>query len=161
MKLTHLTVPVGGVIALGLALAVRVVSVPLVVIPTLPLADAHAARATVAQTAPVDSVGAVLVRRDPFRITRHSAGVAYDPQRGAQPPAPAAPKPVLVLAGIVWDNGHDPSALIEGFPGTSGPRPVRQGESIGVLRVTLINRGKVVIVGLDTTWTLTVKEPWR
>jgi hypothetical protein len=66
-----------------------------------------------------------------------------------------------VLAGIVWDGGKDPAALIEGFPGITGARSVHRDEVIAGLRVKRIAAGAVVIVGLDTTWTLTVREPWR
>jgi hypothetical protein len=32
---------------------------------------------------------------------------------------------------------------------------------VGPLRVRRIERERVVIAGLDTVWTLTVREPWR
>ena len=54
-----------------------------------------------------------------------------------------------------------PQGLVEGLPGADGPRPVRPGETIAGLRVKAIKPDRVVITGLDTTWTLTVREPWR
>jgi len=101
------------------------------------------------------------VERDPFRVTRRPATVLYDPLRLAQPALPPTPKPALALVGIVWDTGRDPTALVEGLPGADGPRAVRQGETIAGLRVRTITRDRLVITGLDTTWTLTVREPWR
>jgi hypothetical protein len=145
----------------GLALVVRLAAAPLVRV-SLPQRVA-----TVAQLVapPVeghpDSLAAALVARDPFRVTRRPSNVVYDPVRLAQPATPPAPKPALVLVGIVWDSGRDPTALVEGLPGADGPRPVRGGETIAGLRVKTIKPDRVVITGLDTTWTLTVREPWR
>ena len=87
--------------------------------------------------------------------------MAYDPVRLAEPAAPATPKPALTLVGIVWDGGRDPSALIEGLPSTDGPRAVGRGDVIGGLRVRAIKTDQVVIIGLDTTWVLGVREPWK
>lgn len=108
-----------------------------------------------------DSLAASLVARDPFRLARRPAPLAYDPLRLLQPPAPPSPKPALVLVGVVWDGGRDPTALIEGFPGVEGPRSLRTGETTAGLRVTRITATRVIVMGLDTTWTLTVREPWR
>jgi hypothetical protein len=114
-----------------------------------------------ASVAHPDSLAALLVARDPFRLARRPAPVTYDPVRLAQPAVAPPQKPVLLLAGIVWDGGRDPAALIDGFPGVNGPLAVRQGESIGGLRVKRIAADRVVITGLDTTWTLMVREPWK
>ncbi len=105
---------------------------------------------------------AVVVREDPFRVERRPSPVAYDPLRpsvGPEPTAPPVPKPVLTLSGIVW--GEEPSAVIEGLPGTEGPRVVHMGESFGTLRIRRLMPTQVVITGMDTAWTLSVKESWR
>ena len=68
---------------------------------------------------------------------------------------------MLTLVGIVWDGGKDPTALLEGLPGTDGPRSVRTGEVVNGLHVKRIDRDRVAILGLDTAWTLTVREPWK
>lgn len=68
---------------------------------------------------------------------------------------------MLGLVGVVWDGGRDPTALIEGFPGVEGPRSVRPGDTLAELRVTRITANREKVVGLDTTWTSTVREPWR
>jgi hypothetical protein len=71
----------------------------------------------------------------------------------------APPKPTLVLVGIV--AGLDPTAVIEGFPGIEGSRVVRVGDVVAALRVRSIGPIGVRITGMDTVWTLTVREPWR
>lgn len=109
----------------------------------------------------VESLAAHVVGRDAFRLTRRPAAVAYDPQTAAQPEQPPPPRPALSLLGIVWDGGRDPTALLEGLPGLEGPRAVRRGEYVGELRVRTIARDHVIVLGLDTTWILTVREPWR
>ena len=108
-----------------------------------------------------DSVVAKLTSHDPFRVSRRPSSIAYDPVRLMQSLAPPAAKPVLSLIGIVWDRGNDPTALVEGLPGVDGARPMRLGETVGGLRMKSIKVDRVVITGLDTTWTLAVREPWK
>ncbi len=145
----------------GAALSVRLTAWPLARVALPPGVAARASASEPAPLPPSDSVAATLVARDPFRVGRRPASLAYDPLRLLQPPAPPPPRPVLVLVGVVWDGGRDPTALIEGFPGVEGPRSVRPGDTLAGLRVTRITVNHVVVVGLDTTWTLTVREPWR
>ncbi len=145
----------------GVALGVRLSAWPLVRVGLPPGMTARASASDPALVPPSDSLATTLVARDPFRLARRPAPLAYDPLRLLQPPAPPSPKPVLALVGIVWDGGRDPTALIEGFPGIEGPRSVRPGDTTAGLRVTRIAANRVVVVGLDTTWTLTVREPWR
>ncbi len=104
---------------------------------------------------------AVVVARDPFRLSRTPAPVVYDPARLGQLDLLPPPKPVLAVIGILWDGGRNPTAVIEGLPGADGPRVVRAGERIGGLRVRAIERARVLIVGMDTTWALAVREPWK
>ena len=161
MTATHANVSLIAVGSVGLALAVRVVASPLVRVAVSPrVRNTSTVGASVSATHP-DSLVAALVARDPFRVTRRPSDVVYDPVRLAQLVTPPPPKPALVLVGIVWDRGRDPTALVEGLPGVDGARPVRQGESIAGLRVKTIKPDRVVITGLDTTWTLTVREPWK
>jgi hypothetical protein len=145
----------------GIALGVRLTAWPLV---RVAVPSGMAARPSVSEPGPMrvsESLAATLVARDPFRLARRPAPLAYDPQRLLQPSSPPSPKPVLALVGIVWDGGRNPTALIEGFPGLEAPRSVRPGETIAGWRVTRIAATRVIIAGLDTTWTLTVREPWR
>ncbi len=145
----------------GLAMGVRLVAAPLVRVTVPPRVGIAPPTATAAPAGHPDSLVAAFLGRDPFRVARRPSDVVYDPVRLAQPAAPPLPKPALALVGIVWDSGRDPTALVEGLPGADGPRPVRQGETVGGLRVKTIKPDRVVITGLDTTWTLTVREPWR
>jgi len=105
-----------------------------------------------------ESVSAIIAR-DPFLIGRRPLLPAYDPLRIAEQQAPPPPRPVLVLVGVV--EGKDPSAVIEGLPGVEGSRVVRVGDAVAGLRVRTIDRARVVIAGMDTTWVLEVKEPWK
>jgi hypothetical protein len=102
---------------------------------------------------------AAIVSQDPFRIGRLPAITAYDPVRLAQPVAPPPPRPTLALVGVV--HGPDPSAVVEGLPGVEGSRVVRVGDVVGGLRVKRIGNDRVVMVGIDTTWVLEVREPWK
>jgi len=158
---SHLNATLIAVSSVGLALGVRLAAVPLVRVVIPQRVGNPELIAQQSHTAHADSLAAVLVARDPFRVTRRPSNVVYDPVRLAQPATPPPPKPVLVLVGIVWDSGRDPTALVEGLPSVDGPRPVRQGENIAGLRVKTIRPDRVVITGLDTTWTLTVREPWK
>ncbi len=146
-------------VGLGVTLAARLAARPLVPI-TLP-ARARAADivARVSAASVPDSVASGIVRRDPFRMGREPAPLAYDPVRPAQPPASAAPKPTLRLLGVV--AGGDPTAVIEGFPGGEGAHVARAGDEIAGLRVVRISAQEVKVVGMDTTWVLKVREPWK
>jgi len=84
---------------------------------------------------------------------------AYDPLRLAAQLAPPPPRPVLSLVGVVI--GAVPSVVIEGLPGVEGSRVLRVGDVVAGLRVKQISNGRVVIAGMDTTWVLEVREPWK
>jgi hypothetical protein len=58
-------------------------------------------------------------------------------------------------------DGSSPSAVIEGMPGVEGSRVVRVGDVVGGLKVKMVGSKRVVITGLDTTWVLEVREPWK
>jgi hypothetical protein len=145
----------------GLSLVVRLLASPLVRIAVPPRTEPPSVAPVSPYPTNPDSLSATVERHDLFRVTRHASAIVYDPVRLAQPVTPLAPKPTLALVGIVWDKGRDPTAVVEGFPGVDGPRPVRLGETIAGLRVKAIRRDGVFISGLDTTWTLTVREPWK
>ncbi len=161
MTAAHLNASLIMIAVVGLSLGVRFVASPLVRVSVPPSVGTAPASSTFEPQAQPESLIAVFIGHDPFRATRRPSNVVYDRIRLAQPATPPAPKPALALVGIVWDNGSDPTALVEGFPGADGPRPVRQGETIAGLRVRTIKQDRVLITGLDTTWTLTVREPWR
>ncbi|HKV43581.1 MAG TPA: hypothetical protein VJT32_02720 [bacterium] len=108
---------------------------------------------------PADSLARVVAGRDLFRADRRAAAVRYDPTRGAAPLPDGPPKPQLAVTGIVW--GDEPEAVLEGLPTTTGPRVVRVGDAIGGVTIKRIEQGRLVAVGFDTTWTLSVRVPWK
>jgi hypothetical protein len=85
--------------------------------------------------------------------------VAYSPAlEGLAPPEPKAPRPTLVLRGII--GGPPWSAILEGIPGRQGSVVLRRGDTVAALVVRAVRRDTVVIEGADTTWRLTVKRSW-
>lgn len=144
----------------GMMAFVRVAAWPLarVQLPAVPESTPAARALDVGQRVPSESIAAI-VNRDPFRIGRLPAITAYDPVRLAQPIVPPAPRPALTLVGLV--NGSEASAVVEGLPGVEGPRVVRVGDLVAGLRIKQIRNNRVVIVGMDTTWVLKVREPWK
>ncbi len=145
----------------GLALAVRAAAWPLAANYLPARAQARREPASAAVGRHPDSLVTVVVTRNPFRMTRRPAPISYDPLRLAQPAAPAVPKPTLALVGIVWGRGAPPTALLDGVPGAGAPRVLVAGDTVAGLRIKSIQRDRVIVVGLDTVWTLTVREPWR
>jgi hypothetical protein len=107
---------------------------------------------------PADSLGVATVARDPFRVTRRAAEVAYDPVRLDQvAAAPRVSKPVLTLVGLV--AGAEPTAIVVGLPGVEGPRVMRVGDQVARITLKAIARQEVRLEGMDTTWVLRVREP--
>jgi hypothetical protein len=160
MRTTDYRLPVASIGVLGLIVVVRLATGPLVRV-NLPAASAFPAPTRAGEIAPKigsDSVAAI-VSRDPFRIGHWPALPAYDPLRLAEQLAPPPPRPALVLAGLM--DGVEAAAVIEGFPGVEGARVVREGDVIGLLTVRKVGSGRVVITGMDTTWVLQVREPWK
>jgi len=108
-----------------------------------------------------DSLAALVVDRDIFRLARRLSRARYDPLLRSAAGATAPPtKPALACTGIVGD-ARNPTAVLTGLPGTAAPRVVQVGDHIGGLVIRAIARNHVTVTGLDTTWTLTVHEPWR
>lgn len=95
----------------------------------------------------------------PFRVGGLPPRIRY----GAQPPVPVSqvprePRPVLQLSGILW--GREPAALVEGIPGREGAVVLHLGESAGSIKVVQLTETVARLSGMDTVWTLTVREPW-
>ncbi|HJS43586.1 MAG TPA: hypothetical protein VJ755_08950 [Gemmatimonadales bacterium] len=145
---------------LGLIALVRLAAWPVVQIRLPPVADSAVTKSAVNRAPKIsaDSVAAIAFR-DPFRVGRRPALPAYDPLRLAQQLAPPPPRPALVLVGVT--DGAMASAVIEGLPGVEGARVVRVGDIIGGLAIKKMGGGRVVITGMDTTWVLEVREPWK
>jgi len=102
-----------------------------------------------------------IVDSDPFRLDRKPAAVAYgvppDTLANRAAATPAAPRPPLVLVGIV---GPPWRALVDGVPGRDGSTVLRAGQSIAGLRVRDVNASAATISAADTTWHLAVKRTW-
>jgi hypothetical protein len=153
-----------GVIAGGAAAVAWAATVPITQEGRMDAEQAPAARAPAPPPDTADSLLADALRRPLFRPGRRPAAVGFDPARSAQavpgespPPLPA--RPTLALSGIVW--GAEPAAIVEGIPGAEGSTVLRRGEASSGIRVTRIERSRVVLVGRDTSWVLEVREPWR
>ena len=144
----------GGVAATGAA-----TFAPLVPADAPPVAPAVVDAPPAATPYAADSLARAVMARNPFRVGRRAADVAYDPAAESRPAAAAfaPPKPTLRLVGLV--EGARPQALVEGLPGVDAGRALGVGEAAGGLRVTEIARGRVRIVGMDTVWVLTLRRP--
>ena len=132
-------------------------TVPVVADAHMQLPSAHGA-----MPGPTSSELAVLasrvVERDPFRLERGPAGVAF----GSAPlvpvaSAPSTPRPTLLLSGVF---GPPWQAVLEGIPGRQGSVVVRVGDAFGDLRIRSIRRDTVVVQSADTTLKLTVRRAW-
>ena len=97
----------------------------------------------------------------PFRARRRPAPTPFDPtpRTAGTDAAQTAVKPVLTLSGVVW--GVETAAVVQGFPGIEGSKVVRKGDVVGGIRVIRIERDRVSLAGLDTTWTLQIKGSWK
>jgi hypothetical protein len=157
---TDLRLPLLALALVGVTASVRIAAGPIVrlQLPPSPLHDSSAQTVGSGSRIAAESVAAV-VSRDPFRIGRRPTLPAYDPQRLAEQLAPPPLKPTLILVGVA--NGIEPSAVIEGLPGLEGSRVVRVGDVVAGLQVKSITNGRVIVVGMDTTWVLEVREPWK
>lgn len=108
---------------------------------------------------PADSLAGAIAVSDPFSPLRRAPALPYDPARGDAPPDPKPAKPTLVLRGLVW--GRYPAAVLEGFPGIDGPRVLHAGDTLSGLTLRHLDSVRVIISGLDTAWTLRVRNPWQ
>lgn len=159
--MTHIRVLTGlciGVTAAG-ALAAAWVLVAGSAYGELSPAEAIAAAPDARPARPLaaDSLAGVAAARDPFRVARTPAPVAFDADvsAGAPPPLPRPPLPPLTLVGIAL--GAEPAALIDGLPGTETTRVLRLGETVAGYTIRRIEETHVLIAGPDTTWTLRVR----
>jgi len=151
-------VALGGAWGTGLAISGPVVGMEL----PAPSSLVPPAANRVADRSPDREATERAIDRPAFRADRRAASTRYDPEHTGMPETPAAPplpKPVLAVSGIVW--GDQPAAVVEGVPGIEGSVVLRPGDSAAGLRVVRIQGDRVVIRGMDTTWQLTVKEPWK
>lgn len=91
-----------------------------------------------------------------FRLSHLPADVPYQPaaSRAAQVPPAPAPRPALVLKGIV--GGPPWQAIIDGIPGQPSSTIAAAGAVFDKLVVRAVARDSVVVRGPDTTWVLTL-----
>ncbi len=152
-----------GVAALPVAIRVLQPAEPAVSLIASPLASVRSGHGPVSNQRSLDSLVRAAAAQAPFRLNRKPSAAPFDPDRpaGTSVVVQPAPRPVLIVSGIVWGGGLQPTAVLEGLPGVEGPRAVHIGESIGGLTVRRIREGTVVVTGLDTAWTLGVRAPWR
>ncbi len=94
--------------------------------------------------------------RTPFRLWHRAPSVRFGVAQIA--PVAAVPRPHPVLTGLLW--GERPSALMEGIPGHEGAVVMSAGDTAGGLRVVQVLRDRVTLTGMDTSWTLTMRQPW-
>lgn len=120
------------------------------------LRDAARPPATLQEATPLDSSSSAWGARALFRRNRIAPSVRYrsTPPDLAVQSQPATPRPRLTLRGIVV--GAETAAVLEGLPGVEGTRVVRRGETIGELTVRRIEKERVIVSGMDTSWTLTL-----
>ena len=108
----------------------------------------------------LDSLAREAITGALFRATRALTTVAYDPSPGPEAPqSPPPPRPLLVLEGIAW--GTPPQIIVEGLPGSDGPKLLQRGDTAGGVRVVRIDPSRALLAGYDTTWTLTVRTEWH
>lgn len=111
---------------------------------------------------PADSLSALANRiagADPFRLTRRPSPIAFGAApENATPLPPKAPKPPLALSGTI--GGPPWIAVMDGVPGHEQSIAVRAGDTLAGLSVRSVTHDRIVVVGFDTTWRLTVRHPW-
>jgi hypothetical protein len=112
---------------------------------------------------PVSDHGNDLIRLasagTPFRLWHHGPSVRFGAgQTPAVAASPPVPRPHPVLTGVLW--GSTSAALLEGIPGHEGAVVMSKGDTAGGLRLTRLKHDRVTLTGMDTSWTLTVRQPW-
>ena len=163
--MSHGLARLGALLASVAAIAVGAVVLRRPAVAAALPASAHAASRPVKSPVSdkhIDSLLRLAAEAAPFRAARRPSALPYNPAAAdgpAAPPPPPVPRPTLVLSGIVW--GASPTAVLEGLPDTEGPRVVHRLDRVGALTVRRIERDRVIVTGLDTTWTLRVREPWK
>jgi hypothetical protein len=108
----------------------------------------------------LDDAAARIVEHDPFRVERRPPDVAFGTQAGGTSASTAAPaKPQLTVSGIV--GGPPWAALLNGVPGHEGTVLVHAGDALSGFTVLAVHAASLTISGMDTTWHLTVNDPWH
>jgi nucleoid-associated protein YgaU len=124
--------------------------------PAVPVAH----RDPAADSQGLQKAAAQIAATDPFRLDRHPASVPYRAGVEYVAPPPAPPKPVLVLKGTVG-QARGWAAMIDGIPGRDVTALVRAGDTLSGLKIKRVDRDTVIVLGMDTTWKLTVRRAWQ
>jgi len=132
-----------------------------------PLSPTRSKELEVGSAAPIDTAGlgaaASRIRdQDLFRWERKPTSVRFNPWEPLKPPPSnvrAAPRPALVLVGIV--GGPPWTALVEGIPDRPGGVLLRVGEETAGIRLVEVRGDTARLSGVDTTWVLTPRRTWR
>lgn len=109
---------------------------------------------TVIDADTLEDANEIVVRQNLFRPSRSPSDVEFGAPEPTADAAPAPARPRLVLSGIV--GGPPWAALIDGLPGKEGTTLVQLGDTLSGLRVQSVTARGVVVIGMDTTWTLTI-----
>jgi hypothetical protein len=126
----------------------------------LPSPHAVAAEGTRATITPMpdledlEEAASEVTKSDPFRISREPASVAFGIASQQQEAAPSAPRPILVLRGIV--GGPPWQAIIDGIPGTPAGSVLKAGATFDKYVIRSVSKDTVIVRGPDTTWHLTL-----
>lgn len=105
---------------------------------------------------------ATIRNRNPFRLERKPATVRYNPWEPAHPVVSAPPPPARPSLSLVGLLGGPPwNVLIAGVPGRQSGVLLRLGQEVNGIRFTELRADTVVLAGLDTTWLLLPRRPWR
>lgn len=123
-------------------------------------AQAIAPPETAMPTVSAESLGVAardVIERDPFRLARRPARVAFHQGGPEAPPVDSVPVPELL--GIV--GGPPWQALLQGLPGQTGPLLVKVGDEFGPVSVRAISADTVLVAVNQSAVKLTVRQPWR
>jgi hypothetical protein len=128
----------------------------LAAVPTL-------ARPQILDPGQLDSAQHDAINRNPFRLARRPASVAFGvepavPSAAAMVSPPRPAKPQLRLRGII---GPPWEAILDGVPQRSSGVVVRNGDVLADLQVRRVTRDSVVVADADTVWILRLERPWR
>jgi hypothetical protein len=97
---------------------------------------------------------------DPFRLDHYTPLPKQAITSTESAPPTKLERPFLLLVGTIGRQG-DWQAFVEGIPGVRGVARLHANQKVGAVRVLLVARDTVVLMGLDTTWRLTLPSMRR
>lgn len=104
----------------------------------------------------LDKAAERVIARDPFRLDRHPASVAFSttPSGAPGPIMPPQPAVRLVLHGTI--GGPPWKAILSGIPGHDGTTLMSTGDTLGGVLVRRVARDSVLVRVKDSTWAVTM-----